>query len=238
MKKSRIYALMGGAALAVLSLILISADHVDSPSVANTSSDISDFYAFQGENPDNTVFIVTLQGPLNAGAVTENAQFDEDVLVEFNIDTTGDFVEDIVIQAIRRDSIMYFFGPVGVAAEETGLESQIYVEDFSGEVEISKTDENIIAEVDGLRFFAGPRRDPFYFDRNRYEQIISGAVLPEGFLVEGEATDFYADKNVLTIAVEVPNALLGAAPAHIGSSAGINGLPNAYNVWVTTKRKQ
>jgi len=238
MKKTRIYALMGGATLSLLSLLLISADHVDSPSVANTSSDISDFYAFEGENPDNTVFIVTLQGPLLSGVVTENARFDEDVLVEFNIDNSGDFVEDLVIQAIRRDSIMYFFGPVAVNAEDTGLESQIYVGDFAGEVEISKTDETIIAEANGLRFFAGPRRDPFYFDRNRYEQIVSGEVLPEGFLPEGEASDFYADKNVLTIAVEVPNVSLGTAPAHIGNSSGLNGLPNAYNVWVTTKRKQ
>lgn len=238
MKKTRIYALMGGATLFVLSLFLISADHIDSPSVANTSSDISDFYAFEGDNPDNTVFIVTLQGPLNAGAVTENAQFDEEVLVEFNIDNTGDFVEDLVIQAIRRDSIMYFFGPVGVSAEEAGLESQIYVEDFAGEVEISKIDENIISEANGIRFFAGPRRDPFYFDRTRYEQIVSQEVLPEGFLPSGEATDFYADKNVLSIAIEVPNSILGPAPAHIGGSVGINGLPNAYNVWVTTKRKQ
>lgn len=237
MKNTRFYAFLGGAALLLISFSLMSADHVDSPSVANTTVDISDFYAFEGENPDNTVFMVTLQGPLNVGAVTENAVFDEDVLVEFNIDNTGDFVEDLVIQAIRRDSIMYFFGPSVVDAAASGLDSQIYVEDFAGEVEISKVDENIIAEVEGMRFFAGPRRDPFFFDKNRYDQIISGEVLPEGFLSAEEATDFYADKNILAITVEVPNALLGTAPAHIGSTVGINGLPNAYNVWVTTKRK-
>lgn len=238
MKKTRFYVLVGGVALLFVSVLLIAADHIDSPSVANTSVDIADFYAFEGDNPDNTVFIATMQGPLSPGAVTENARFDEDVLVEFNIDNTGDFVEDLVIQAIRRDSIMYFFGPATVDASETGLDSQIYVDDFVGEVEISKIDENITSESNGLRFFAGPRRDPFFFDLNRYNQIISGEVIPEGFLPEGEASDFFENLNVLAIVVEVPNALLGTAPAHIGGSVGIDGLPNAYNVWVTTKRKQ
>ncbi len=36
--------------------------------------------------------------------------FEEDVLIEFNIDNTGDNVEDLVIQAIPRNGKMYFFG--------------------------------------------------------------------------------------------------------------------------------
>src|SRR5690606_28371827 len=88
--------------LAAVAVVLISGDHIDGPSVAGTSSDISSFYAFEGENSANLVLVANLQGLLPAGTATENAQFDEDVLVEFNIDTTGDLVEDLVIQAIRR----------------------------------------------------------------------------------------------------------------------------------------
>ena len=33
---------------------------------------------------------------------TTNAAFDQDVVVTFNIDNTGDFVEDLVIQAVKR----------------------------------------------------------------------------------------------------------------------------------------
>lgn len=238
MKKTKFYALLGGAGMALAVITLIASDHIDSPSVANTSVDIADFYAFEGDDPNNTVFVATMQGPLIPGDVTMNARFDEDVVVEFNIDNTGDFIEDLVIQAIRRDSIMYFFGPSVVDPAEAGLQSEIYVDDLSGQVGVSSMDETLTATNDaGMTFFAGPRRDAFYFDFNQFNQVVSGAAAPEGFLPPGEASDFFDNLNVLAIVVEVPNALLGNAPPHIGGSVGVDGLPNAYNVWVTTKRK-
>ena len=69
-----------GTMLAVATLFMIAADHTDAPAVAGTSSDIADFYAFQGESSDKTVFIVTLP------AADASAQFDENVLIEINID--------------------------------------------------------------------------------------------------------------------------------------------------------
>ena len=111
MKKTKLFAIMGGFSLLMLSFIFMSLDHIDATNVAGTTSDIADFYAFEGDNPDNTVFVVTIQGILAPGVVTENASFDEDVLIEFNIDNTGDFVEDLVIQAIKRGDSIYFFGP-------------------------------------------------------------------------------------------------------------------------------
>jgi hypothetical protein len=182
MKKTKLFAAIGGIAIAGLSFFLIAADHIDSPSVANTDVDIADFYAFEGDNPNNTVFVATLQGPLTPGGVTTNAAFNENVLIEFNIDNTGDFVEDLVIQAIRRDSIMYFFGPAVVDAADSGVESAIYADQMSGQVEISEVGETLTAENNGMSFFAGPRRDAFYFDFNRFNDVISGAVAPEGFL--------------------------------------------------------
>jgi hypothetical protein len=238
MKKTKIYTLMGGAGLLLASVFLLASDHIDSPTVTGAKSDIADFYAFEGSDPSNTVFVATMQGTLIPGDVTENAIFSEDVLVEFHIDNTGDFVEDLVIQAVRRDSIMYFFGPSVVTAENAGTQSEIYVDDFAGQVEVSKTDETLISTGNGMTFFAGPRRDAFYFDFNQFNQVISGTVAPDGFLAAGEASDFFENLNVLAIVVEVPNSLLGDAPAHIAGSVGVEGLPDAYNVWVTTKRKQ
>ena len=237
MKKTKIFVAIGGFSLLVLSVFLISADHIDAPNVAGASTDIADFYAFEGDNPNNTVFIATLQGILSPGGVTENATFDEDVLIEFNIDNTGDFVEDLVIQVIKRDSIMYFFGPV--APSQTGLESEIITSAEHYTVEISSTENTIVTNENGMSFFAGPRRDAFYFDFNRFNDVASGAAAPEGFYPAGEAEDFFIDLNTLAIVVEVPNALLGTAPAHIlGSEGNISGLPPAYNVWVSAKRKQ
>lgn len=236
MKKTKLFAVIGSLSLAFFSIFLIAADHIDAPDVSGTTTDIADFYAFEGDDQDKTVFIATLQGLLTPGNVTDNAQFDEDVLVEFNIDNSGDFVEDLVIQAIKRGDSMYFFGPI--APTETGANSIIETIAERNSVKISTSSDLEVSSNNGMNFFAGPRRDAFYFDLNRFNQVIGGEVTPEGFLPPGEASDFFHDLNVLAIVVEVPNSMLGNAPAHIGESFGISGLPPSYNVWVTTKRKQ
>ena len=110
MKKSKI--LLGTVILGIIGLITVAADHIEAPAAQGTSADITDFYAFQGENTDNIVFVANVQGLLSPSA-TATTSFDENVLVEFNIDTDGDNIEDLVIQAIPRDGKMYFFGPIG-----------------------------------------------------------------------------------------------------------------------------
>jgi hypothetical protein len=55
MKKSKLFAVIGGIGVAVLSIFLISADHIDAPAVQGTTADITDFYAFQGQNSSNFV---------------------------------------------------------------------------------------------------------------------------------------------------------------------------------------
>ena len=237
MKKTKLIAAIGGLGVAILSVFLIAADHIDAPAVALTSSDIADFYAFEGSNPNNTVLIATIQGPLTAGNVTEMATFEEDDMVEFNIDNTGDIVEDLVIQAVRRGDSMYFFGPTAPA--QTGLNSEVQVTGPMTSVKISGVGETEVATNNGMTFFAGPRRDYFYFDFERFNQVASGAVAPEGFLPPDQATDFFEDLNVLAITVEVPNSMFGTAPTHVATAAGlVDGLPDAYNMWVSTKRKQ
>ncbi|HBK82516.1 MAG TPA: molecular chaperone DnaK, partial [Flavobacterium sp.] len=109
MKKTKV--LLGLALTGVLAIVFIAADHIDAPAVKGGKSDITDFYAFQGANTDNMVFVANVQGLLSPTA-SASASFDENVLVEFNIDNTDDKVEDLVIQAIARNGKMYFFGPV------------------------------------------------------------------------------------------------------------------------------
>lgn len=108
MKKTKLFAVIGTLSLLLLCVTLISSDHLDGTNIEGTTSDIADFYAFEGEDPNSTVFIATIQGNLNPGGVTDNANFDEDVLIEFNIDNTGDLVEDLVIQAIKRGDSIHF----------------------------------------------------------------------------------------------------------------------------------
>ena len=179
MKKTKLFAVIGTLFLLLLCITFISSDHLDGTNIEGTTSDIADFYAFEGENTDSTVFIATIQGNLIPGEITDNANFDEDVLVEFNIDNTGDFVEDLVIQAIRRGDSIHFFGPV--APNQTGIESQIVTTTIHNVVQISTSSETFISNENGMSYFAGPRRDPFYFDMNRFINIKSGNAAPEGF---------------------------------------------------------
>ena len=120
MKKNKFYLLF--AAMAIVGLVVIAADHIDAPAVQGGTSDITDFYAFQGENSNNIALVANVQGLLSPNA-TGAASFDENVLVEFNIDTDGDNVEDLVIQAIPKNGQMYVFGPD--APMGTGLNSSI-----------------------------------------------------------------------------------------------------------------
>ena len=111
MKKVKIA--LGALGIAALSVgVLWAADHIDAPAVAGTSSDITDYYAFQSpQNNDNMVFVANVQGLLDP-ITTANANFDEQVMVEFNIDNTGDLVEDLVIQAIVENGVVKIYGPI------------------------------------------------------------------------------------------------------------------------------
>ena len=227
MKKSKLFAVIGGIGVAVLSIFLISADHIDAPAIAGTTADITDFYAFQGENNGNLVFAANVQGLLAPGQPTTQAIFDETVLLEINIDNDNDLKEDLVIQAIKRGDSMYFFGPTAPAMQ--GLESTIATSTRRS-VKISTKDDVQIAEKDGMKFFAGPREDPFFFDFNQYNEILAGTAT--GFNNPG--SDTFAGTNVLSIVVEVPKSMLP------GGVAGVNPFAPStpiYNVWVEAKRK-
>jgi hypothetical protein len=152
-------------------------------------------------------------------SATAAAKFDENVMTEINIDNTGDNVEDLVIQAVRRGNSMYFFGPV--APGTTGKTSTIKTANQIGSVEISQYGQNaIVSSQNGYKFFAGPRDDPFFFDLGQYQAILGGTAT--GFNNPG--TDTFAGTNVLSIVVEVPKSSLGTAAT--------------LNTWVETKRKQ
>lgn len=215
MKKSKLYVSL--SLIAVTGLLLVAADHIDSPGVSNTGNDITDVYAFQGADTNNLVFVVNSQGLLTPGT-TGAATFKENVLTEINIDNNGDNVEDLVIQAIKRGSKMYFFGPV--APGTPGTSSTIKTSNAAGSVEISQYGSAAITSTSGgMKFFAGPRDDPFFFDLGQYQAVLGGAA---GFNNPG--TDTFAGTNVLSTVVEVPKSMLG-------SSASIS-------VWAETKQKQ
>jgi hypothetical protein len=216
MKKTKM--LLGLSLVAVSGLILVAADHIDAPAVTGNAADITDFYAFQGQDNNNMVFVVNTQGLLTPNA-TAAATFNENVMVEVNIDNSGDNVEDLVIQAIKRGNKMYFFGPYKPSA--AGTSSTIDVSKASGSVDISAYKATPITSTQaGMKFFAGPRDDPFFFDLGQFQKILGGTA--SGFTNPG--TDTFKGTNVLSIVVEVPKTMLGTAAT--------------LNTWAETKKKQ
>lgn len=216
MKKTKLF--LGLSLVAISGLILVAADHADAPAVTGNANDITDVYAFQGSDANNLVFVVNEQGLLSPIA-SASAAFNENVMTEINIDNNGDNVEDLVIQAIKRGNKMYFFGPV--APGTPGTTSTVKTASPAGSVEISAYGSApITATNNGMKFFAGPRDDPFFFDLNRFKAILAGTA--PGFSNPG--TDSFAGTNVLATIIEVPKSMLG-------TSATIN-------VWAETKQKQ
>jgi hypothetical protein len=215
MKKTKMF--LGLSLVAIAGLTLIAADHIDAPAVTGTGNDITDFYAFQGQTTTNMVFVVDTQGLLSPNT-TGAASFKENVLIEINIDNNGDNVEDLVIQAIPRNGKMYFFGPV--APGTTGVTSTIKTASAAGNVAISAYGSTAVtAEKNGMKFFAGPRDDPFFFDLGRFKAVIGGT--QTAFSAQG--TDTFAGTNVLSTVIEVPKAMLGGT--------------ETINAWAETKQK-
>ena len=71
----------------------------------------------------------------------------------------------------------------------------------------------------GMKLFAGPRDDPFFFDLTRFREIIAGTQTA----FRNPGVDAFAGTNVMSIVVEVPKSTLGTAAT--------------LNVWGETKSK-
>ncbi|WBU88708.1 DUF4331 family protein [Cellulophaga omnivescoria] len=213
--------------LAIVGVVLVAADHIDAPSTTGQTADIADFYAFEPTTgSDNTVFVVDLQ--TNVLPDLAYGTFDEGVLTEINIDRDGDLIEDLVIQAIPRDGKMYFFGPIAPSA--TGLNGEVMVDAPLGSVAISGATATVEELSNGVKLFAGPRQDAFFFDFTQFNAVIGG-MAPEGFKAVGEATDTFNGANTMSIAIEIPNTMLGTTTAT--NALGLE----VYKTWVTTNKK-
>ena len=198
--------------------VLYAADHLDAPAVKGQPTDITDLYVFQGEDANNLVFAGNTQGLL-APAATGSAQFDPNTLIEFKIDNNNDQVEDLVIQAIYKDGKMNFYGPI--APSKKGMVTQIEGSLTASVATTAYGSPAIIGNGNGgIKVFAGPRDDPFFFDLDQFKAILAGAATS----FNNPGKDSFAGTNVLSVVVEVPKSMLNAGAGKI-------------NVWMTTNRK-
>lgn len=219
MKRKKLLLTTLVAALLVTGGIIYAADHIDTPAVTNQPSDITDLYVFRGADANNLVFVANSQGLMSPTA-SATAKFDENTVLEFNIDKNGDNVEDLVIQC-KYDAAsnkMQVYGPVAPTA--TGTKSKL---EGSVTADVTVTPYGSAAVTNtgatGIKVFAGPRDDPFFFDLNKYKAILAGTA--SGFANPG--TDTFAGTNVMSVVVEVPKSLIGAT--------------GNINVWLETKKK-
>jgi hypothetical protein len=137
------------------------------------------------------------ENPLGA---TTAEPFAPEALYELKIDTNGDAVADIAYRVRFSPSeggaqTSTLRRVEGVRAAGMGDGGQVIVKGAP----VSTGREARVTEAGGYRFFAGWRSDPFFFDRR-------GAL--NNFQFTGD--DYFADKNVCSIVLEVPNSALGS----------------------------
>ncbi len=237
-------AVLAGALFVYASHPVRGSDHQDSPTmIQRPGADITDAYIFPApDNIDNVVLVMDSHPLIPAGMGTSTF-FDPAVMYQFKIDNVGDKTEHLVIQFVasgaNAQQQLTMFGPA--APRLTGTQS----------VAVTRTGSfayNAPTKLPGgIQVFAGPRKDPFFFDLSQFFKIIPdrnagyhpplGSSVPppsaasfRGFPAGSAcditpAVDFLSSNrfNVLSIVVELPKTLL--APA--------GGTPGKISVWTT-----
>ncbi len=163
--------------------------------------DLADLYAFpKPDDASKSIFVMNVHPSYgeNPRGSTSNTPFAPEALYELKIDSDGDSVADIAYrvrfsQSQSGSQAATLFRAEGRDPRAAGDEGQKIVE----HAPISMGLEARITEGDEHRFFAGWRSDPFFFDR-------CGAINNLQFTGE----DFFADKNVCSMVLEVPNSAL------------------------------
>lgn len=203
---------------------LHAADHVDAPDVAaDQAADIADVYSFRSPaDPDRLVLAMTISNIQAAPEIELGRSiFDPNVLYQFKVDRDGDAVEDLVLQAFAlgspTDQVMVLRGPT--PPEVTGTEARIVSGAPEVRVPVSTGADPAVAERNSVRFFAGVRDDPFFFDFARFSAILNG----EESSFRDPGVDTFAGLNVYALVVEVPIDRLG-------------GDASSLSVWGTTSR--
>jgi len=165
--------------------------------------DFTDLYAFPKPGDTGKSILIMNVHPSageNPPGPTTTEPFAPEALYELKIDTDGDAVADIAY----RLSFSPFEGGAqtailrrvdGPQAAGTGNRGRLIVDGAP----VSMGREARVIEAGDTRFFAGWRSDPFFCD-------VEGA--KNNLQFTGD--DFFADKNVCSIVLEVPNSALGA----------------------------
>lgn len=176
-------------------------DHLDAPGLmppgGDPRVDITDIYAFQ--KPGDVTKSILI---MNVNPLTLASEFSPDAVYELKVDTDGDASADVAF----RITFSAKNAGTQTATVRRASGSQAVGRSGTGTVIISGAPVSFgatpqVTTQGPYVFFAGIRSDPFFFD-------LLGFL--NNFAFTG--SDFFADKNVFSIALEVPNSALGSSP--------------------------
>ena len=164
--------------------------------------DMTDLYAFPNPGDAGKSILVLNVHPsvaVNPPGPTTKEPFAPGALYELKIDTDGDAIADIAYSVQFASSedgkqIATLRRTQGARAAGVCDEGEVLV----AEAPVSVGREALVTSAGDCRCFFGWRSDPFFFDANG---------LFNNMQFTGD--DFFADKNVCSIVLEVPNAALG-----------------------------
>lgn len=187
--------------------------------------DFTDLYAFpKPGDPTKSILIMDVHpssGVIPPGPTTREP-FAPQGMYELKIDLNGDAVADLAFRfrfsgaeggaqtaTVRRTE--------GAAAAGTGEGGDVIVD----RAPVSTGAQAKVTDAGSYRFFAGWRSDPFFFDT-------------EGALNNMQFTgaDYFADKDICSIVLEVPNTIFGSRPVGLWCRT----LLNDGGTWVQADR--
>ena len=197
-----------------------ASDHQDTADVElNPSQDMTDFYAFPGATSDRITLVLN-SWPVITPAQANTVTFDPNLLYQIKVDNTGDAVEDKVLQitftGTGANQQVQVRGPL-VPSVKGAMQNEI----ASDAPVVMGAINTVLGTASGIQVYAGVRDDPFFIDLEQFFRILpdrkpvtgSLAALPStptasAFRAPGQAVDFLAGFNVLSIVIELPTAML------------------------------
>ncbi|MBV8455600.1 MAG: DUF4331 family protein, partial [Acetobacteraceae bacterium] len=170
---------------------------------ADARLDFTDLYAFpKPGDTGKSILIMNVHPSASVvpPAPTTTEPFAPNALYELKIDTNGDAVADIAYRVrispsaggSQTATLRRVEGALAAGTDDAG---EVIIE----RAPVSTGEEARVTEAGDYRFFAGWRSDPFFFDT-------LGALNNLQFT----GHDFFVDKNVCSIVLEVSNSALGS----------------------------
>jgi hypothetical protein len=167
--------------------------------------DLTDLFAFPKPGDASRSILIMDTHPshnLTSPEPTIAQPYAPEAVYELRIDTNGDAVADIGYRlrvTVSRDGAQTatLRRAEGEQTTRMGEEGRLIAEG----IPVSTGRESRVTEAGDHRLFVGKRSDPFFFD-------VQGVLHDMKFT----GSDYFADKNVYSLVLDVPNAALGSGP--------------------------